>query len=129
MAQNTTETQAATGFIDDGYNVRRHIRGVARLYPAVDLEVRVMLPADRAAWQYALSRLAEDERPRFNAETVAARLVRWSLPKPITPDNLLRLVPSLWDRVFDLVLGESAGDPLPETGKVPENDPEADAKN
>lgn len=129
MTSPVPATQDSFGFIDDGYNVERYIRGADRLHPPVSLTVRVMLPADRAAWQVELSRLPEEERPAYNSTTLARQIVTWSLPRRPTAENIGKLVPALYDKVFAVVFGESAGDPLPATGETPENDADADAKN
>lgn len=129
MTATGSSTQDSFGFVDDGYNVDRYIRGVDRLHPAVELSIRVMQPADRAAWQVELSRLPEDERPAFNSATLAKRIVTWSLPRTPTAGNVGKLVPALYDKLFGVIFGETAGDPLPATGETPANDADADAKN
>lgn len=121
--------QEATGFIDDGYNVERFVRGKARLYPDVRLTVRVMQQSERSQWAAELARASEEEQSGVTSRWMADRIVKWSLPAKATAENVGRLVPALYDRLFSLVWGETGGDPLPETGKTPEANQDADAGN
>lgn len=117
-------------FIDDGYQVERYLRGEARLYPSVRLTVRVMQPTERSRWAAEQSRASEDdERTEITTKWMAERIIKWDLPAKPTAENVGRLVPALYDRLFAIVWGVSGGDPLPETGKTAGNDQEADAGN
>lgn len=121
--------QECSGFIGDGYEVDRYIRPKARVYPAVRLTVRLIETSERTRWSTELDRAGEDERLSLTAEWMAKRIVTWSLGAKPTVENIMRLAPALFDRIFAVIWGEDGGDPLPETGKTPENDREADAGN
>jgi hypothetical protein len=116
-------------FIGDGYEVERYIRGEARLYPSVRLTVRVMQPNERSKWAAEQGRAAEEEQTEITSRWMAERIVKWDLQEKPTQENVSRLIPALYDRIFAVIWGLSGGDPLPGTGKTPSSDQDADAGN
>lgn len=121
--------QEISGFVGDGYEVPRFIRGEARLYPNVELTVRIMQLTERSQWAAEQSRATEGEQTEITSRWLADRIIKWSLPVKPTAENVGKLVPALYDRIFAIVWGVSGGDPLPGTGKAPEANQEADAGN
>jgi hypothetical protein len=112
------------GQIRDGYNERGYIAEVPRLHPAVRFEFRPMTLAERGLYIKAIGTLKKDNELRtYMAGCIKEHLTGqppWDLRNdkgeivPLTVDELLRLKPRLFDRLFMIVSGEEAPDADPE---------------
>lgn len=121
-----------TGFVGDGYEVPRYIKAKPGLYPAVRLTVRIVEPTERGRWTHELGRVDADDpagRTMVTARWLAERITEWDLGRKVAAESVAKLTPALFDRMFAIVFGDEAGDPLPETGKKPPHDREGDAGN
>lgn len=104
-------------YIPDGYTETGYIAEVPRIHGEVRFTFRPMLNEERAI---VYGRRAKELSPReleqqFAAEIVA-RVNEWSLvqddgsPLAITRENVLRLKPMLFQRLFQIVAGSDASD-------------------
>lgn len=126
------------GFIDDGYTLPGYIAAEPRLYPALRFQYRPMLAKERArVTEKILKHKDSAKAEEIAAETVVAHVSEWTLTNSkgeavkIAPENVLRMQPRLFDRLYSIVMGREAPDADPEfTGGVydPANEG-ADVKN
>ena len=104
--------------IDDGYTWRGLIRGEKGMYPDVIIEYRKCTITTRARYNDFISRRSDGERlsqetvERRGAEVLVKQLVSWDVMDnghavPVTTENLLRLHPALWNRLYAIVIGMS----------------------
>jgi len=83
---------------------------------------------DAVAKDEALGKLPESEKDAAaNLRLIAERLQSWSAAGPLNVDRLRRLNPFVASRLYRIVIGNDASDPLPD-GTTPET-PENAAKN
>ncbi len=115
---------------NDGYTEKVYLKGIPRLTSDVRIEVRPMLVEERSVYSRAASSLGPAETNQKAAGVIRERLVSWDLkdakgqPVPITHENILRLKPALFERLFSIIAGLDAGDEDPEK---PSEERKADA--
>lgn len=113
-------TDYVSSYIPDGYTAHGYIAAVPRMYGALRFTYRPM-PVDERS---VLFDMVERQRDRkkgesMSAKTIQKHLVDWELQydgaevKP-TWENVLRLQPSLFVRLFNIVVGVDASDDDPE---------------
>src|SRR5687768_6885174 len=96
---------ADDAFIDDGHTEDRFLAAVPGLHPAVRLKVRPATNAERRAYANSLTPRDPKAAQLASAKFVDAHVVDWDLPRDKTPENLAKLRPALWNRIFDVVVG------------------------
>ena len=107
---------------DDGYTLDAYIEPVRLLHNAVRFSYRPVDILERAVLVEINRSLSEkDVNGRF-ADVMAKKLTKWDvqqrtkddtlIPLPITKNNLLRLKPSLWVRMLNIVLWSVEGGDL-----------------
>ncbi len=107
-----------TFIIEDGYTEAGYIKKAEGLYPELRFRYRPMLHAERDA---IASQIGTKPAEQFTAILVAAakhRIVSWDAmhmgaPLEITDENIRRLRPSLFDRLYNIISGQQASDPDP----------------
>lgn len=103
-------------FIPDGYSEPGYIRANPGSHDELRFVYRPMLVADRAVLLTTAGKLAPDLQQRSYGKAIAARLVSWSVTDskgaPVQPseDVVLRLRPTLFNRLFDVVAGINPND-------------------
>jgi hypothetical protein len=110
-------------YIPEGYVEKAFLRGVPGLYADFRIEYRPVLPQNRTVIVRAVGRLPDDQQDPAAAKAVAKQLVSWDLanigkPVSITVENVLRLRPALFQRLFNVVLGMEAPDIDPQAPVV-----------
>jgi hypothetical protein len=104
----------------DGYTERGYIAESKRLHPALRFEFRPVLNADRATYIQAMEELKAPQLKQAEAALLARHLVSWNLGDPagkpvaISEATLVRLKPRLFNRLFQVVMGEEVGDDDPQ---------------
>jgi hypothetical protein len=108
---------------DDGYTLTRYIEARERMYPALRISFRPVLPIERAK-VFERRQAATEEQALLALSVVASkRLVSWNAVNrngealPITPANIALLHPLLQNRVYNIVIFATEGgdvDPEPE---------------
>lgn len=111
---------SALGYIPhDGYTEEGYIAAAPRLHPALHFKFRPALLADRVDYVTAAEKLKGWKARQYEAALLARKLVDWSLcdgrgqPVAVNEGNLLRLKAKLFDRLFNVVMGEQAPDEDP----------------
>lgn len=97
-------------FIDDGYTETQIIREEPGLHPAVRLQFRPLTPSEVAQWSQECEHKRGVALKEATAKWMNGHIVEWDLPKPPETANLLKLRPSLFDRIFNMLWGYAAGD-------------------
>ena len=97
--------------IQDGYTQKAHIAAVPGLYPALDLEFRPALVEERSV----LIDFGKTERDKkkvraFSYQFLASHIQSWSIDAKVTPENVAKLRPLLYDRIENIVFGYDVGD-------------------
>lgn len=107
-----------SGFIDEGQCDDFFLEGVPMLYPDVRLSVRCCTRTEQRNWSLKaihLDNLGNEKAiEKHAAEFLASRIDSWSLDHEPTAENVSRLTPRLRHRILELVIGDSAGDPMPD---------------
>lgn len=129
-------------FINDGHDGVYFIAEDARLYPAVRVHGRRMdaVESGRAFKMISKQASAQDAASETRAymKLIADRIDlieafedgEWkSVAQRITITELKRLVPKLWWRIRDIIMGVEAPDEDETGGSSPANTPEEAAKN
>ncbi|MFI4875951.1 MAG: hypothetical protein ACIALR_11455 [Blastopirellula sp. JB062] len=96
-------------FIDDGYFEQGHIDALSGVHGPLDFVFRPMIHADKEAY-FAAARAPGATPSAVMAQFVAEHVRSWSLARPLDSANLQRLRPRLLERLFHIVMGESASD-------------------
>lgn len=100
-----------TNFIDDGYTQQGYIAEVPGLHGPLRFEFRPFLVEERAALFASLDKMSRDAYERKCGHAVADRLVAWDVtdrngkPVEITGPNVLRLRPTVEDKLLSIMLG------------------------
>ena len=103
-------------YIPDGYDELGYIRPVPRIHLGLRFRFRPLLVEERSRLVEAAGKMRGDAYDRKCAAELAGKLLEWDLRDgadeavPLTPANLLRLKPQLFQRLFAIVLGSEAGD-------------------
>ena len=104
--------------IEDGYTEAGYIKESKGLYPELRFAYRPMLHAERDA---IASQIGTKTPEQVSAIFVAAarhRIISWTAkhngqPVEINDENIRRLRPSLFDRLYNVIAGAQASDPDP----------------
>lgn len=105
---------------DDGYTEKAYIGAKPGFYGEFRFEYRPMLIEERGPLFAAAGKMPSDAYSRKCAAEVAKKLRSWSLvdakgqPVPVSAANILRLKPTLHDRLFEIVLGLATSDTDPQ---------------
>jgi hypothetical protein len=125
-------------YIPDQYTEHGYIAERRNLHGALRFQFRPMLLDERSLFSQANIQNKPREQNRNIAKLLAEKIVCWDLkdagkkdaPLAITIDNMLRLQPALFDRLFGIIMGNDAFDDdpdLPEPAKT--FDEATEAKN
>lgn len=128
----------------DGYTRRVLLKGKPGLHGDAEFQIRPLLVEERDE----LSNIVQKNQPRvFNLairNMMAKQVVGWNatdaegLPVPLTPANFGRMPPSLYDRLYWVLIGRDAGDLADDASETEQSDyaaqllagsDEGDAKN
>lgn len=95
-------------FISDGYTEKGYIRAVPGLYGELRFEFRPVLPQSRTVLLREIAKRPDQEQEPQVAHVIAKQVVSWDVtnngqPVPITPANVLRLRPSLFQKLWGIV--------------------------
>lgn len=123
-------------YIDDGYTERGFLTAIPGLHPAVAFSYRPMLLTELARFAERTAHASQDAVRREAARWLSLKLVEWDLcdsqnrTVPIFAttfplDNLLRVKPCVFVRMWKIVCGDAPSDP-PFDKHI---DLEADGKN
>ncbi len=112
---------AETAYIHDGYTRDGYIAAREGLHPAVRFKYRPVMPQDRAVI-FRKIQVADDPRrgEEISAAAVVQSIEEWDIRKQdgslvkLATSQALRLVPSVIDRLFLIVMGSSGTDSDPE---------------
>jgi hypothetical protein len=113
-----------TAFIDDGYTRAAYFKPVEELRPAVRFTYRPALVAERDEILYGpASKGSATVQAMAVAKMIVSKVKSWDIsdqkgqPVAITEGNVIRLEPSLFDRMLQVVLGTGVPDRDPDAGK------------
>lgn len=105
-------------YIPDGYTQRGFIKAQPGLHGDFRFEFRPMTVEDRAVvFEKKLLERPQEEQDRMAAKAMTSRITSWGLVNAdggsvkVSTENLLRLKPALFRRLFDMVAGFDGGDP------------------
>ncbi len=105
---------------DDGYTEPGYLTGVRNLYPPCRFSYRPMLTSERMDFIGGNASLKPRQQNQRVAELLAKRITKWDLkkpdgsPVPLVADQVLRLKPALFERLYEVVLGTVAYDDDPD---------------
>lgn len=110
------------GYIDDGFTLDGRLNAVERLYPALKFKYRPILITNRSAIFSAIAKCGDDstKAEAIAARAIKAQLVEWDLKNrkgelvPLEVASILRLQPTLNQRLFSVCMGSSAPDADPD---------------
>jgi hypothetical protein len=113
------------GYIpNDGYTEKGYIAEAKGLHPALRFEFRPVLQSERATYIQAIDELKPPQLKQAEAALVARHVTTWNLgdakgaPVAVSEAMLSRLKPKLFNRLFQIVMGEEAGDEDPQAAPV-----------
>ncbi|WP_207398182.1 hypothetical protein [Bremerella alba] len=118
-------------FIDDGYTHEACLAAVPGLHAALVFTYRPMTHEARDQVAQAVARQTSGTTAtELLAHAIAAHVTTWNASCEVSADEIQKLVPGLFDKVYAILAGARPSDPLPDTGQVPEAyQAEADLKN
>lgn len=106
-----------TGWIHDGYTRIAFIaKDPSGLYPDVSITYRPMLVQDQAVIFHEMEKADPRRRQSIAADAIRQRIVTWDL-KGIEhgkTEDILKIQPRLFNRMFDIIMGYEGGDPNPD---------------
>lgn len=109
-------------FIDDGYTRRAYIAARPGVHGALEIVYRPMLAEERDTLYAAVERKQPREQVRMIAIAIAERVESWSAADvAVSADNVRRLQPALFNRVYNLINGSLGSDAYPD-GSMPDED-------
>jgi len=105
-----SDALSISGIIRDGYSRPGYIAKVPYLHPALRFRFRPMLVAERDELIAASNRLTPQQLSAAMAKAVATRIIDWDLthdgvPVERSAENVSRLQPNLFDRLFWIISG------------------------
>lgn len=118
-----------THFIPDGYEEPAYIAERPGVHKALRFAYRPMLVEARDTLAIAANKKPKESYHAILAAAMASRIVGWSAsdpsgkPLPVTAASILGLRPLLFDRLYSIISGDSAGDIDPQ--ETPEKVDEA----
>jgi len=117
--------------IEDGYTEHGYIKEAEGLYPELRFAYRPMLHAERDAIASQIGTKPPEQVTGIFVAAARHRIVSWDAkhagqPLEITDENIRRLRPSLFDRIYNIIAGQQASDP-DLTGSEGDRELEADA--
>lgn len=107
-------------FIQDGYTRTSYMAAdPSGLYPAVLLTHRPMLVVNQAVIYDELRKVDARKRQMIAAEAIKNYIISWDIEGLSHEDStqILKLLPKVFDRMFNIICGEEGGDPLPDNSK------------
>lgn len=113
----------ARNVIRDGYTRDGYIEASDGLYEAMTFKYRPMLPQEESAVSVAAGKNPGKEAVLLRAAAIQKALVEWDevdesgAKVPITVENVRRLPPSLFWRLYGVISGNAPSDPLPKATK------------
>lgn len=120
-----SDSNGVLGYIHDGYTVPGYIQGVPRLYPSLRFEYRPMLTQARTVVYRKIQTLNDpNKEEEIAAKAIKAQVANWDLKDekevgvPLEIEHILRVQPTLFRRIFEIVAGSAAPDQLPFTEDV-----------
>jgi len=123
MTVQHSESNGVYGYIHDGYTRRGYIAEVRLLHEALRFTYRPMLQQDRSVVMGAITQTKDLRKAEsISAEIIKSQLAEWDLHDhessavPLEVPNILRIQPSLFDRLLRIVLGGDGGDEDPDAG-------------
>lgn len=114
MISSNNELKA---FIQDGYT-RTAYFAETRMYPAINITFRPMLVSDQALIYDQIAKQTDArKRQELAAATMQQYLIDWDIEgiSHESTRDILKLQPKLFTRMFDVIAGEEAGDPNPDS--------------
>lgn len=113
-------------FIEDGYTRRAFIASVKGQHGELEVTYRPMLAEERDNLFSSLERKQPREQVRTIAGVLAAQVTWWSAQGkegmvPISAENVRRLQPSLFNKLYNLVNGSRPTDAFPD-GSMPDEE-------
>lgn len=126
-----------SAFIADGYEKDCYIEGKPNLYPSCRFTIRPMTTIDRSGLHNRLKNSTGVTVEYEAASCVVKHLSGWNLTNgdgntaKIDRDQILKLQPAMFARIYDCVLGHDGGDPDPDAvpGSEDKSDAGTDSKN
>jgi len=103
----------------DGYTEHGYLTGIPHLYAELRFDYRPATLRQQSLFFEAASKLAGMKFRNAQAAFVKTQLVSWSMKDkdgvavPITEANLIQLKPKLFNRFFDVVIGNEPSDDDP----------------
>lgn len=114
--------------INDGYTRKAHVAPVEGIHDGSTFSFRPMLPAEVDAVTAGLRTHTPEEGSTILVAAMVEHLVEWDEvdqagnPQEINMDNVSRLPPKLFNALYNVISGFSAGDPLPKATKGQESE-------
>ena len=105
---------------DDGYTEPGYIEARRGLYEELRFTFRPLLVTEQNQWSKGAGNMQPAAWDRQCAGLMAGRLKSWTLttakgePLPVSAANILRLKPSLYSRLYGILLGTEPSDIDPE---------------
>lgn len=113
-----------SAFIDDGYTRKAYFKPVELLRPEVRFTYRPALVAERDEILYGpTGKAGATAQAMAVAKMIVSKVKSWDImdqkgaPIAITEGNVIRLDPSLFDRMLQVILGTGVSDPDPTESK------------
>ncbi|PQO33330.1 hypothetical protein C5Y96_10790 [Blastopirellula marina] len=114
-------------FIDDGYTHEACIAEVSGIHGTLCITYRPMTHEERDQVAQSLVRETSGKSATdVLAQAIASHLSTWNIPLEIKTQNVKKLMPSLFDKLYATICGSRPSDPLPHSGQQPESYREGD---
>ena len=97
-------------FIDDDYTEKHLIRGEEGLYPSVWITFRPLTKAEVSQWSQEIEGKKASDVSKITARWVNEHIIDWDLERKTNSEDILKMKPALFDRIFSLLWGYAAGD-------------------
>lgn len=111
---STTGSKTPSAFIADGFTVSGVIQERPNLFPEFNISYRPIdfLTRDQYRQELQRHKSGTQEWALARAKQAANQIESWSLPKPATAENLLKLKPMVLDVIEALIYGLTGPDEL-----------------
>lgn len=116
----TTKAVKVSAFIDDGFTIDGVIEERENLVPETMITYRPYgwMERDKKRRELEMMRPGSDDQYKFRAQLIYEKMEKWSLPRPLTIENIQKLSPAMFDILESILFGLRGPDKIVNTSKT-----------
>src|SRR5690554_1476850 len=100
----TMTTSSSNYLIDDGYTRDGYISEVPGLHGDTGFKFRSVLHNEREQVIEQMRTPGRETTTAIMAQVICRQVVSWDIPVRLEPDQVCRLIPNLFDKLFSIVM-------------------------